>query len=341
MLSLTSIAWRQSMNDEPPIPTLSDKIAEWLGFQLPAIPLPQTVKNLDKAVGKILLAAGENAEARIKANTGKTKAKGRIAIDGLYRTEEDKRKIENRAGIVQVAVDEMNGAQSSRPNDADAKTEIDDDWLNMFARIAEDKSSEELKNLFGRILAGEIRSPGSFSLRTIQFLATLSKSDAHEISNFFSYAISGQMVPMAESDDFGSPFYSRILMKELGLASHPSSIGGLVWNVTIPPNSNLVMPATGLGIVIINGSSREIKIGIECQILSKPAQELITIANPPPTEFGYLKAFSQILFEKIRTGGHAEEIANTGTVAVHFGPVTRHVSGQLSVSSSYKASIIR
>jgi hypothetical protein len=325
------------MNDEP-LPTLSDKIAEWLGFQLPTIPMPQTVKNLDKAVGKILLAVGENAEARIKANTGKAKAKGKIAIDGLYRTEEEKRKIENRAAIVQVAVDEMNDGQS-RPNDADAKTEIDDDWLNMFARIAEDKSSEELKNLFGRILAGEIRSPGSFSLRTIQFLATLSKSDAHEISNFFSYAIFGKIVPTTENHDFGPPIHSRILMEELGLASNPSAFAGLAWNIAIPPNSNIILSATGLGILIINKSSREIKFQIECQILSKPAQELITIANPPSTEFGYLKAVSQILFEKIRVGGHAEEIVNTGTVAVHVGPVTSRMPGQLSLSSTYKASM--
>jgi hypothetical protein len=63
-------------SENKPLPTLSDWIANWLGFQLPAIPMPQTIRNLDKAVGKILLAAGENAEARIRSNTGKAKAKG-------------------------------------------------------------------------------------------------------------------------------------------------------------------------------------------------------------------------------------------------------------------------
>jgi hypothetical protein len=117
-----------------PLPTMSDWIANWLGFQLPSIPMPQTVKNFDKAVGRILLAAGENAEERIKANTGKAKVKGQIEIDGMDRTDEEKRKLENRAATVKVAVDEMN----EKPTQQDAQREIDDDWLNLYARIAED-----------------------------------------------------------------------------------------------------------------------------------------------------------------------------------------------------------
>jgi hypothetical protein len=180
-----------------PLPTMSDWIANWLGFQLPAIPMPQTVKNLDKAVGKILLAAGENAEARIKSNTGKAKAKGKIEVEGMYRTDEEKRKLENRAATVRIAVDEVN----DKPQQQDAAQEIDDDWLNLYAKIAEDKTSEELQSLFGKILAGEIQRPGTFSLRTLQFLSTLSRSDAQEISRFFSYAIAGLYQPSKRLTD--------------------------------------------------------------------------------------------------------------------------------------------
>ncbi|QQO31205.1 hypothetical protein JJC00_21400 [Bradyrhizobium diazoefficiens] len=67
------------------LPTLSDWLANWLGFQLPSIPMPQTIKNLDKAVGRILLASGENVEARIKSNTGAVKAAGKISVEGMYR----------------------------------------------------------------------------------------------------------------------------------------------------------------------------------------------------------------------------------------------------------------
>src|SRR5262245_61286126 len=85
---------------EGDLPTLGELISNWLGFQLPSLPMPQTIKNLDKAVGNILIAGSENAVARIKTNTGKQKAKGKIEIDGMYRTEEERRKLENRAAAV-------------------------------------------------------------------------------------------------------------------------------------------------------------------------------------------------------------------------------------------------
>ena len=104
--------------------------------------------------------------------TAREKVKGKIAIDGMYRTEEERRKLENRAAAVKVAVDELN----ERPAQQDATKEIDDDWLNLYAKLAEDKSSEELRSLFGKILAGEIRRPGSFSLRAMHFVAALSRT---------------------------------------------------------------------------------------------------------------------------------------------------------------------
>jgi uncharacterized protein DUF2806 len=302
------------------LPTIRDWLSNWLGFQLPSLPMPQAMKNLDKAVGKILLAAGENAVERIKSNTGKVKAAGKISVEGMYRTEEEKRKLENRAATVKVAVDELN----EKPPEQDAAAEIDDDWLNVFARMAEDKSSEELRSLFGKILAGEIRKPGSFSLRTMQFVSTLSKSEAEQISEFFSFVLFELIVPIkVDGEGLGPPVHARILMEELGMATQPSVIGGLVINVTVAPHTNFLMKANGSGIIIVNGSEREIKLPLESQVLTTPAKELIKIASPPLTEMGYLKEVAQIIFEKIRTGGHADEIVKLDTVQVVAGPVTQ------------------
>jgi hypothetical protein len=66
----------------------------------------------------------------------------------------------NREKIARLALEDFTAQTDTQA--ADAATEIDDDWLNVFVRLAEDKTSEELQQLFGRILAGEIRKPGSF-----------------------------------------------------------------------------------------------------------------------------------------------------------------------------------
>jgi hypothetical protein len=54
----------------------------------------------------------------------------------------------------------------------------DEDWVNRFFAFAQDISSEEMQVLWGRILAGEIKKPGSYSMRTLDFVRNLTKKDA-------------------------------------------------------------------------------------------------------------------------------------------------------------------
>jgi hypothetical protein len=260
--------------------------------------MPQTVKNLDKAVGKILLAAGENAEARIKANTGKQKAAGRLAIDGMYRTAEDKRKLENRAATIKVAVDEMNQNSS----EADARGDIDDDWLNYYAKLAEDKSSEELQILFGKILAGEVRNPGTYSLRTLQFVATLSRNDAQSIADFFAFTLDRHALPHLKDDNQTNEpsFNSRLLMEELGIATSASRLGGLILRCTIRATSPRVFISWGRAIIVYNRSGEEFEIALPCQFLTNPGKELISIANPPRPSTKYLEDVADVIFELIQ-----------------------------------------
>lgn len=292
------------MSDDLPVPQNSsglpsfrDWLSGWLGFQVPSVPMPQTLQNLDKAVGKVLLASGENAEARIKANTGQKKAAGKIAIEGLYRTEEEKRKLENRAATVQIAVDEMN----ETPSTSDAKQEIDDDWLNIYARLAEDKSSNELRSLFGKILAGEIRKPGSYSLRTLQFISTLSRDDAHQISAFFSFAIDAQFVPLPEDanneKEPGLP--ARILMAELGIATSLNQFDGLVMSCEVEKQSRMALRGHSYAILVVNESDETLTFSLPCQFLSKPAQELFAIANSAKPSDDFIKDIAQCTYDKV------------------------------------------
>ena len=58
------------------------------------------------------------------------------------------------------------------------ETTINDDWLNNFENEARPKSTEDMQTLFGRILAGEIRKPGSYSIRTVKVLSQLDQNVA-------------------------------------------------------------------------------------------------------------------------------------------------------------------
>ena len=68
---------------------------------------------------------------------------------------------------------------------------VDDDWLFRWRDAASVVSSEELQTLWGQVLAGEIKSPGSFSLRTLEFLKNLSHEEALQITKMSSFVIDG------------------------------------------------------------------------------------------------------------------------------------------------------
>jgi hypothetical protein len=178
----SSFSWGFSMSDgQNELPTLGKYLSQWLGFQLPSVPFPHTRKNVDKALSQILLAGGQHIATRIRQSTRRVEARGSIDIENMFRTEEEK----NKAAVARVAIEQL-GAD---PGTTDAPSEIEDDWLKFFARFAEDKSSEELQTLFGKILAGEIKRPGSFSLRSLQLMALISRRDAADIITFLSYVI--------------------------------------------------------------------------------------------------------------------------------------------------------
>ena len=271
------------------LPTIGELVSNWLGVQLPAIPMKQTLKNFDKALSKIVLAAGENFEARIKRNTGKAKAQGKIDVEGMYRTEDERRKIENRAAATKAALEDL---RHSTPQE-DAPREIEDDWLNYFARLAEDKSSEELQTLFGKILSGEIKRPGSFSLTTMQTLALISKRDAELLSKLLSFAIAGTLVPFetAEDAEDGHPTVAeRVFLDELGIAGHPSQIGGLKFDFTVGPSSRVFLLAAGhRGMVVVNDMPEPASFSIPGQVLTNTGQQILAIANSPPTDIEFLK----------------------------------------------------
>ncbi|MCQ1855565.1 DUF2806 domain-containing protein, partial [Neorhizobium galegae] len=83
------------------------------------------------------------------------------------------RKQENREAVAQKTAEQL--ANAPPPSDTSGPS---DDWMNVFEEYAEKASSEELRDTWGRVLAGEIRKPSSFSLKTLQFLSVLDKATA-------------------------------------------------------------------------------------------------------------------------------------------------------------------
>lgn len=279
------------------LPTIREAIERWLGVQLPGLPpMPQTLKNLDKACGRLLLAGSSHLEENIRHKTRIAKVTNKAELDALFRSTEERIKFENKAEITRIAFEDLGKDPETDAADApsDAPREIEDDWLNFFARAAEDKSSDELRQIFGRILSGEIKRPGSFSLRTLQFLSTLSKKDAEEIADFLSYAVLNA-IAIRKEEKTNPTINERVLMEERGIITGATStIGGLQRLVTLPPGAAYI-PASRMGIMVTNNSGKTASFGLPAQVLTQVAIEIMKIAVLKATDLDYLREIGNLM----------------------------------------------
>ena len=85
--------------------------------------------------------------------------------------------------ITQYAADQLKDEKSV------SNEKVDEDWISRFFGIAQDISSEEMKMLWGRVLAGEVKRPKSYSLRTLELFKNLTKEDAEIFTRVGKLAI--------------------------------------------------------------------------------------------------------------------------------------------------------
>ena len=73
---------------------------------------------------------------------------------------------------------EESASSTNQSADSGEEKTINDDWLNNFEAEARQKSTEDMQLRFGRILAGEIKKPESYSIKTVKILGELNQNDA-------------------------------------------------------------------------------------------------------------------------------------------------------------------
>jgi hypothetical protein len=114
---------------------------------------------------------------------------------------------------------------------------VDEDWLYKWRDSVSDISSEELQELWGRLLAGEVKSPGKFSLRTLAFLRDLSKENANDIATLASFAIKNGIFRGDKQllEEHGISYDFLFRMQELGVINGVEGSGvDMSWNSSTP-----------------------------------------------------------------------------------------------------------
>jgi Protein of unknown function (DUF2806) len=204
----------------PETPNTEDGFAaiiDVLGDAATGIPAPIR-KNFWKAFGQLCTAAvdmpvsileGKAAEkraeskARVKLiSTSADQIAKQMVVDPEYVrlaaqkfTKRVVREQINLDKISLIAFDELRGDDAADLSTDEAATnqpvqDISADWLNVFEREAAQMSSDEMQRLLGKILAGEIRKPSSFSIKTVSLVAQLDGRPAALFRKLCSLSVS-------------------------------------------------------------------------------------------------------------------------------------------------------
>lgn len=102
--------------------------------------------------------------------------------------------IRERVNVDQISMIALKELKSDKnlikdQNEAETPT-ISEDWLNAFESEAVKLSSEQMQYLFGKILAGEIKTPSTYSIKTIKIIAQLDNLAAVLFTTLCSLSIS-------------------------------------------------------------------------------------------------------------------------------------------------------
>jgi len=194
---------------------------------------------------------------------------------------------------------------------------IDEDWTSRFFDYAEDISNEDMQGLWGRILAGEIKKPKSYSLRTLDILRNLSTEEAEVFIKFGSLAIlSGGIAFILNFNDevllekdHQLNFNDRLLLEELGLLA----ANDLQFKV-IKTGETSRRSVFKLGSIVVVHEKLANKPEQQLQVLvfTKIGQELLQLISEPK-KIEYLQLLASKLNRqngKIQYANILEELSN-------------------------------
>lgn len=161
---------------------------------------------------------------------------------------------------------------------------IDDDWLFVWRENAGRVTNEDLQKLWGGVLAGEIKSPGSYSIRTLDFIRTLSRTDAEQISKLAIYVIEDRIIRSQKDylSNMGVTFDFLLQMQELGMIS---GVEGHGLSSTFPSLTNntytYVLRSHGKALIITHDDA-SIELKVETYLLTKIGKEILGLGQFEP-----------------------------------------------------------
>lgn len=196
----------------------------------------------------------------------------------------------NLERIIQFAVDDIDGTEEVSSDCPDS------DWTTRFFRIAEDISTEQMQVLWGKVLAGEVKRPGSFSLRTLDILKNISQKEAEifvRIARIAFYCDDILFIPNPDNgtflnDHFGISFLDLLLLREIGLIV-PNDLGFIMNPSEQDAQSIFICGTTCVFVFRPAGTAKQ---SVMSAVFTEIGRQLFQLVESEPADPQYIEKFA-------------------------------------------------
>lgn len=190
-------------------------------------------------------------------------------------------------------------------------TPVDEDWISSFFDFVANVSNEQMQILWGKVLAGEIEKPDSFSIRTLDVLRKMTREDAicfskiiplvlkcpgDKEATFYDFFVPGDLGSKDRIlEKCGITFPDIVRLDEAQLVSSNSLIS--VGNI-LQPGESILFEGPTKAVNVKNGQSSEVEVYCPAYLLTAAGVELLSVVSG--TECGcapewYLQEFEKSL----------------------------------------------
>lgn len=230
------------------------------------------------------------------------------------------RQEKNLENVIDIAASEVQDAEEI----SDAP--VDEDWIARLFSIVKDMNSEEMQQVWGKILAGEIKQPGSFSMRTLDTIRNLSKRDAEDFQKILPFVLSRGQDSFVTSkqkvlDKFDINYSTIMRLSESGLLK-PQSL--VQYNFSISAAKGGTVYSKNRMIYFCGKDENETEISIGVYELTKAACELMEILSYD-SDSEYVLSLADSIFSdnkgKIKVSIHEVNYIRDGQISYKRAPI--------------------
>lgn len=252
-------------------------------------------------------ALGENIRSSSQIKRDYREHRGKLARDALSRGDDAEARIIqlktaselrelartlNIAAVVgetaHLLTDESEILDEPSPSQPQAQ-HIDEDWLNRFEHFAGSASSDELRQLWARVLRGEVKKPGSYSGSALRFVADMDSAMAARCEAISRRVIRDRIYPTS-SERSGQLLTDALALQAAGLLS---GVGGLLSSRPSVTEIGHIDWKEG-GYLLRYTAPPGTSIKIDIYIVTDLGQEIFSLLSPPKPDENL-----RLLFETI------------------------------------------